>query len=127
MADTSRKGTLFYFTWIEQLRQLPPDVELEIIHAILDYDMTGKKADTENPIVKVLLEKYYFEVDLQKQNYDKKSRRYQMSDFAPHFAAGLSVPEVIKATGAAKQTVYDWKAKWDALPPEEKAKSELGF
>lgn len=109
MANGSdRDGIKFYYEWEDQIEALPEELQLEVIKAIWHYDRLGEKPNTENPILRVLLDKYYVEVDIQQEKWEKKAGRpatYPLSDFIPLFEANLTDKQIAEKLGCSTKTV----------------------
>lgn len=103
-----RDGIKFYYEWEDQIEALPEELQLEVIKAIWHYDRLGEKPKTENPILRVLLDKYYVEVDIQQEKWEKKAGRpatYPLEDFIPLFEANLSDKQIADKLGCSTKTV----------------------
>lgn len=120
-----RKGPTFYYEWQDQIEQLPLDYQLTVIKGIWHYDRYEEKLDTDDPILKVLMEKYYYEIDKQRENWENKSgrpARYDLEQFAPYFDAGCKDSEIAKAIGCSAKTAARKRKEWIAasnLPTSE--------
>jgi len=103
-----RDGIKFYYEWEDQIEELPEELQLEVIKAIWHYDRFGEKPNTSNPLLKVLLDKYFVEVDIQQDKWEKKAGRpatYPLEDFIPLFAQGLTDKQIADKLGCSTKTV----------------------
>lgn len=103
-----RKGPIFYYEWQDQIEQLPENYQLAVIKAIWHYDRYNEKLETTDGILAVLMEKYYFEIDKQKSNWEAKAGRpakYTLDMFVPYFEQGLRDTEIAKQLGCSSKTV----------------------
>lgn len=132
MADTERKGMVFYYSWMDQLAKLSDEDQLIIINAIFNYDRTGARFESDNPFLNIALEKYYFEIDTQKKLWEKKVGRpvkYNLADFIPYFEAGAPAAEIAAALGCSVRTVANKMTEWKAArnTGDASAAKRLGF
>lgn len=117
-----RKGIVFYYEWQDQIRQLPPETQLQVIWGILTYDETGKKLETDDPLLSAFMDKFYFEVDKQKQNWETRAGRpakYQFMDFIPLFSQGLSNKEVAARIGCSERTALRKRKEYEEMFPDQ--------
>lgn len=117
---SERKGIVFYYDWQEQIFKLPEQYQLPIIKAIFDYDRSGQKFCPDDPILEVLLDKYYTEIDKQQVNWEKRTGRpakYELDDFIPYFTQEFKDTEIAKAIGCSTKTVQrkrqEYRTKMD--------------
>lgn len=113
-----RKGIVFYYEWQDQILRLPEAYQLQVIKAIWQYDKTGEKIKTEDGLLEVLMEKYYYEIDKQRDNWEAKSGRpakYTMDLFIPYFEAGMRDSEIASRLGCSAKTVSRKRKEWTKL------------
>ena len=117
MKGEERKGPVFYYEWQDQIEKLPEQYQLPVIKAIWHYDRYNEKLNTEDGLLDVLLEKFYYEVDKQKTNWENKAGRpakYSLDDFTPLFAQGMKDAEIARLIGCSTKTVQRKRKEWSS-------------
>ena len=112
-----RKGPIFYYEWQDQISQLPENYQLAVIKGIWQYDRYGEKLDTQDGLLAVLMEKYYFEIDKQKSNWEAKAGRpakYTLDMFLPYFEQGLRDTDIARELGCSSKTVQRKRKEWES-------------
>ncbi len=119
-----RKGPVFYYEWQDQIDCIPPELQLDVFWGILNYDRYGERLDTSNidksqrGLVSALMDKFYFEIDKQRANWETRAGRpakYPLEVFTPLFAQGLTNKEIAEKVGCSERTVLRKRKDYDML------------
>jgi len=117
-----RTGPLIYYDWITQLNKIPnKEDRWDILDAIIYYDEWGEKKEFDNPLLEVIAEKYYIEIDNQQQKWEsaaKRPARYDMGMFVPLFAEGWTNQEIQEKIGCSLRTVQRKRIEWEKMCDE---------
>ena len=60
-----RNSFVFYGSWWEAIKNLPRDVQGDVLTAIIEYGLTGETAEIKNPVSKALFIIAKSQIDLQ--------------------------------------------------------------
>ena len=73
-----RESMIFYKGWVDAIKQLPGERQLELLIAIIEYGIDGEAADLSDPFMKAMLEMVKPQIDLNNTRYEngKKGAEY---------------------------------------------------
>lgn len=77
-----REGFIFYASWMEAIKNLPRDIQGDVLTAIIEYGLYGETTDNLKPITKALLSMVKPQIDANNQRYEngKKGGRPKVND-----------------------------------------------
>ena len=62
-----REGFIFYASWMEAIKNLPRDIQGDVLTAIIEYGLYGETTDNLKPITKAMLSMVKPQIDANNQ------------------------------------------------------------
>lgn len=77
-----RDGFVFYRSWLEAVKNLPRDIQGEVLTAIIEYGLYGETTDNLKPIATAMLAMVKPQIDVNNRRYEngKKGGRPSKSE-----------------------------------------------
>ena len=77
-----RDGFVFYASWLEAIKNLPREIQGEVLTAIIEYGLYGETTETPKPITKAMLALVKPQIDVNNMRYEngKKGGRPAKSE-----------------------------------------------
>ena len=78
MDNQNRSSFVFYESWLEAIKNLPRDIQGDVLTAIIEYGLYGETTDNLKPITKAMLEIIKPQIDSNRKRYEngKKGAEY---------------------------------------------------
>lgn len=65
-----REGFIFYASWMDAIKNLPRDIQGDVLTAIIEYGLYGETTDNLKPITKAMLSMVKPQIDANNQRYE---------------------------------------------------------
>ena len=69
-----RNSFVFYSSWWEAIKNLPREIQGEVLTAIIEYGLTGETTESLKPITKALLALVMPQIDSNNKKYENGSK-----------------------------------------------------
>ena len=69
-----RNSFVFYESWLEAIKNLPRDIQGDVLTAIIEYGLYGETTDNLKPITKAMLEIIKPQIDSNRKRYENGKR-----------------------------------------------------
>ena len=78
MSNEKRSSFVFYESWLEAIKNLPRDIQGDVLTAIIEYGLYGETTDNLKPITKAMLEIIKPQIDSNRKRFEngKKGAEY---------------------------------------------------
>ena len=82
--NMERSSFVFYKTWWEAIKNLPRDVQGDVLTAIVEYGLNGETTEQLKPITKALLELVKPQIDANNQRFINGSKGGRKTKWKPN-------------------------------------------
>ena len=79
-----RSSFVFYDSWWEAIKNLPRDVQGDVLTAIIEYGLSGETTGQLKPITKAMLAMVKPQIDANNQRYENGKKCRYSQEIPPH-------------------------------------------